>query len=93
MDTSKEIEIFLHNMAWLRRHHGLSLRQMAACLEIGVWSVKKIDRGELPPKLGAGIFQIVWERFGILPSDLIGMYLDGENQENIETGNKEPARD
>ena len=49
MENNKEIEYFCHNIAFLRKSHGLSKKEMAKILGIGIWSLNKIERGELPP--------------------------------------------
>jgi DNA-binding XRE family transcriptional regulator len=59
------IDIFLYNIAWLRKHHGLSKKEMAKRLDIGLWSLNKIEKGELPPRLRCDIIFAVHQNFGI----------------------------
>ena len=70
MNTHRDIEIFCHNVAFLRKQHKLSRKAMAKRLEIGVWSLTRIEQGSLPPQLGAHIIFCVYKQFGIRPSQL-----------------------
>lgn len=63
--TDKEMDIFMCNVVWLRKHHGFSKREMAKCLEIGVGTLNKLERGEIPPRMGCKIFFAVSARFGV----------------------------
>ena len=44
-----------HNIIWLRKHHGYSKRKMAELLGIGLWSLNRLERFEIPPKLTVDI--------------------------------------
>lgn len=65
------IDIFLHNIVWLRKHHGLSKKEMANRLGIGLWSLNKIEKGELPPRLYCDVIFAVYRNFGISYADLL----------------------
>ena len=67
MDNNDELQIFLHNIVWLRNHYGISKKKMASMLGIGVQSLTKIEHGELPPRLRANIFLAVEQEFSIPP--------------------------
>ena len=69
-DCEREEQNFLHNIAWLRKYYGLSKKRMAEVLGIGAGTLNKIENGEMPPRLGAGIFLRIYHNFGIRPSDL-----------------------
>ena len=71
-------DTFLHNIVWLRKHNGLSKKEMAKRLEIGLWSLNKIERGELPPRLHCDIIFAVHHEFGIPYADLLSIRLDEE---------------
>ena len=71
----KEREIFLYNIAWLRRHHGISKKKMAELLEIGVGSLNKMESGKMPPKLSVVVLFAVQDSFGIRPQDLLARRL------------------
>ena len=68
--------IFLHNIAWLRKHYGISKRRMAELLGIGLWSLNKIEKGEIPPRLDAHIIFAVSKHFGIPVSELFSISLE-----------------
>ena len=69
------IDIFLYNLVWLRKHHSLSKKEMAKRLGIGLWSLNKIERGELPPRLCCDIIFAVHKNFGIPCADLLSKQL------------------
>ena len=69
-DYDREEQNFLHNIAWLRKQHGLSKKRMAELLGIGVGSLNKIENGEMPPCLGVRVFLRIYAYFGIRPKDL-----------------------
>ena len=75
-DYERKEQNFLHNIAWLHKHHGLSKKRMAEVLGIGVGSLNKIENGEMPPRLGAGVFLRIYAYFGIRPKDLTEQRLD-----------------
>lgn len=63
--NDRELENFMHNIAWLRRKHGLSKAKMAGLLGVGVPTLNKLERGELPPCLGVEIFFKLRDAFGV----------------------------
>ena len=69
--TDKEIENLLNNIVCLRRRHRLSKRAMAKILGIGVGTLNKMERLQLPPRLGVEIFFRIHAHFGIRPKDLL----------------------
>lgn len=77
-DIVRECAFFMYNLKLLRKQHNLSKKKMAESLGIGLWSMNKLERGEIPPKLSANIFLAVYKRFGISPSVLISCRLDEE---------------
>ena len=73
---SFDTEIFVHNIAWLRRHHGLSKQEMAKQLHISPKTLDKLEAGEVPPKLSAKILIHVWNSFGVSMADQLSVRLD-----------------
>ena len=67
--TEKEIENFMHNIAWLRKKHNLSKKQMAQICHIGVPSLNKLENGIMPRKLRVDIVFAIYRYFGIHPTD------------------------
>lgn len=65
-----------HNVAYLRKQHGLSKKEMAALLGIGIYSLNKIERGELPQRLCVDILFHIHKHFGVRPSVVIGERLE-----------------
>lgn len=68
--SKEELNNLLYNIKWLRVQHGLSEKQMAEILGIGVGSLQKIEKGELPPRLSVNIVFEVQNYFDIKPKDL-----------------------
>ena len=65
-----------HNLAWLRKKYGYSKKTMAKHLGIGVGSLNKLERGEMPRRLSVEIFYAVYDHFGIRPSVLLTHWLE-----------------
>jgi len=64
---NKELENFFFNVAWLRRKHGLSKKQMSNMLKIGVKTLTLLEHGTLPPRLSSEIFFRIQACFGLSP--------------------------
>ena len=76
------IDTFLQNVTWLRKHYGLSQKEMAKKLEIGVGTLRKIEKGELPSGLRIDVLYCIRKEFGIPMADMISVRLDSaEGQE------------
>ena len=75
------IDFFLQNIAWLRKHHGLSKREMAQRLSISVGTLNKIERGVLPPRLGCEILFAVYRCFGVSMSDILSRRLECDERD------------
>ena len=64
-DKKRNEEIILSNFVWLRKKYGLSRKDMAAILRIGIGSWNKIERGILPPRMSVDVLDRMEETFGI----------------------------
>lgn len=73
--NEKELENFMYNIAWLRKHYGLSKRKMAELLDIGLWSLNQIEKGIMPPRLGVDILFALRKNFGLRIADLLSRRL------------------
>lgn len=73
------IEIFLHNVIWLRKHYGLSKKEMAKKLGISVWMLNKIERGELPSNLKIDVLFDIYKEFGVFMSDMLSVPLGSDS--------------
>jgi len=71
-----ELENLCHNIIWLRKASGLSKKQMAALLEIGLWSLNKLERMEIPPKLTVDVLFNLTREFRIPAHLLLTRRLD-----------------
>lgn len=67
ISSREEAENFMFNVAWLRKKYGLSKVKMAKLLGIGVGSLNKIEKGELPPRMSVDVVFNIHKHFGILP--------------------------
>ena len=63
-----EWQIFGANLRCLRKEHALSQRQMADSLEISVYSLRKIDRGILPPRVKVSVVLLFCKQFHLKPT-------------------------
>lgn len=75
MKTTGEMEIFLKNVVWLRRHNGISKKRMAELLGISTVSLNKIENGEMPKRLGVEIVFKIYDVFKILPKNQFALEL------------------
>ncbi len=60
-------QMFSKRLVWLREQHGLSRREMAKRLHIGISTLERIEGGELPPRLNADIVFYIQKEFGLSP--------------------------
>lgn len=65
-----ENQIFCNNMLKLRNHFGMTQRDFAKALHIGVHSLAMIEKGNIPDRLGATILIRIYHCFGIMPSEM-----------------------
>ncbi len=71
MNNDHEIKILCENIKKLRAKENLSRKEMASRLGIGVFSLKKLENGILPPRLTWRFLLSIHESFGIFPSDIM----------------------
>ena len=77
------INTFLQNVRWLRKNYGLSKKEMAKKLEIGIGTLNKIEKGELPPGLRIDVLYCIWKEFGISMADVIMIPLDSDEGKEL----------
>lgn len=65
-----EIEQFLKNIIFLRKHYGLSKKRMAQILGIGMGSYNKIEQGIFPKRLTTDVIFNITKYFKIPPAAL-----------------------
>lgn len=78
---NQEFDIFCHNVAWLRKHHKLSKKEMAKRLGIGVGSLNKLEGGTVPPNMTSEVLNNLCKHFHISLSDQFGRLLGEESVE------------
>ena len=66
--TMQEYEIFCRNVTWLRKRYGLSKKQMAKIMGIGIGGVTKLEQGSVPPRMRVDVIISIYRYFGIHPS-------------------------
>jgi len=69
------VDLILSNFVWLRKKYGLSRKEMAACLRIGIGSWNQIESGIMPPRLSASVLMRVEDCFGIPAKVFISKHL------------------
>ena len=67
--------IFFHNIVQLRKNRGLSKKQMSNLLGIGLWSLNKLEKGEIPPKMDVNIIFKISKHFHISPAELFSVHI------------------
>ena len=68
-----------HNIAWLRRRNGLSQKEMALTLGLGVRSLQRIEKGQIPGCLSVLHVHLLAELFGVSVKRLFAERLDEES--------------
>ncbi len=66
-NINDEINNFINNIAYLRKKKGLSKKEMANVLNISIYALNKIERGELPKKISVEIIFNLQKNFKISP--------------------------
>lgn len=68
--NDKELIDFMKNVAYLRKTYGLSKREMAKTLNIGIESLNKIERGDMPERLSMNVVFSIEDHFKIPAREL-----------------------
>ncbi len=70
-----EARQFGENIKKLRKSKGLSQKEMAQTLNIGVKSLSALEKGTTPPRLNTSIIIKMYRIFGIKPSQMFSQNL------------------
>ncbi|MBQ7875442.1 MAG: helix-turn-helix transcriptional regulator [Oscillospiraceae bacterium] len=63
-----ELYTFCKNIKYIRKKEKLSLSKMAHIMHISTNTLKKIENGEFPKRLGSSVLMNIYRYFGIMPS-------------------------
>lgn len=74
MNEARSLTIFCKNIRILRIKNGLSQREMAQVLGIGVGSLRTIEAGHIPPCLGCNALYNAAVYFGLRISALFSPF-------------------
>lgn len=66
-----ELYYFKKNVAFLRKANGLSQKEMAQKMMIGVETLRKLEQGITPPKLNACAVIMVISQFHVSAEELL----------------------
>jgi len=78
----KNEQIFCFNVKKLRAAYGLSKKEMAKILHIGVASLTKMENGILPPRASYLIVIYICESFHVAPSQIFSEEFEPKPLEN-----------
>lgn len=70
MSHSNDFTAFAGQVKRIRKESGVSQKEMAVLLGIGIPTLSKIERGVLPPRLSCSVIFRIQQQFGIHPKDL-----------------------
>ena len=70
MKNSENFSLFSQHIKHIRNEAGLTQKEMAHILGIGVSTLSKIEKGVLPPRLSCSVIVRIHQHFGIHPKDL-----------------------
>jgi len=65
------VNIFTENVTYLRKVNNISLKEMSKILNISTCSMKKIEKGILPPTLKVDVLFKIQEHFSISPHIIV----------------------
>ena len=65
MKSDEQIATFCENVKMLRERSGLSKKEMAEIMGIGIKSLEKIENGVLPPRTGVDVLIRLSQKFDI----------------------------
>ena len=88
MVEDRGLEYFCENIKNLRAEKGLSKKEMAKILGIGVGSLTQLEAGKLPPRLDCGVLERIHKHFGIIPAALFRSVLKSAETKTAQKGCK-----
>ena len=71
LENDPSIRILCRNIQRLRRRTGLSQKDMAALLQISIYSLRRLENGQLPPRLGINFLFSISRHFKMTPARLL----------------------
>ena len=77
--NAKQLKNLMYNIVWLRRYHRISKKRMAKLLGIGVGSLNRLERGELPPRVPVDAVFNLHDQFGYPMGKLLVVCLGEDN--------------
>ena len=69
--NDKQLLNFCENVKFLRECYGFTQTEMAKKMGIGVKSLRKIENGEVPPRLSCIVLFTIQREFGIEPTKIL----------------------
>ena len=70
MTVQEEMTVFCNNVKRLREGQGLTRKEMAARLGVGVGTLTRLETGEIPPRLSVSVVCRISREFNIHPREL-----------------------
>ena len=67
MRDDRKLIAFCENVRYLRKQHRLTQKEMAQKLHIGISSLRALERGCFPPRLGVEMVFYIHKQFGVPP--------------------------
>ncbi|MBQ5672542.1 MAG: helix-turn-helix transcriptional regulator [Oscillospiraceae bacterium] len=67
-----EMNRLANNLTYLRKENGISKQELADIMGVGLWTVTKLERGELPPRMKVEALFRIQHRFGVSVHRLLG---------------------
>ena len=68
LENDKELLVLMKNIKYLRLKNGLTKREMAKIIGVGIKTLNQIEKEEFPKRFTVRILYGISEHFGILPS-------------------------
>lgn len=65
-------DVLYENLIYLRKANCLTQKDMAQICHISVGAIRRLEKGEMPPRLGIDFVFCIQQHFGIPPEKLFG---------------------
>lgn len=71
---------FTYNVAWIRKKYGMSKKDMAEIMHVGVAGLSKLERGEIPKRMSLDVLFYLSDHFGIPCDNWLKSRFDDEKE-------------
>lgn len=74
--NENQLQNFTYNVKFIRKSNNLSKKEMADILNVSIYSLNKLEKGNIPKNLPVDIIFAVMHHFKLSPAQLFGEKFD-----------------